>query len=138
MTEALEAHPLVTFDRAEVRDLPASGNWIVATGPLTSDALAQSIAERIDPTAEPAKARALMLAELARMLTVQRTETIDDGGVIALIIGLAVVALIAYFLLNMNRQEEVRTDAVSAAAESVGNAAESVGDAARDAVPERK
>ena len=47
------------------------------------------------------------------------------------------VALIAYFLLNMNRQEEVRTDAVSAAAESVGNAAESVGDAARDAVPDR-
>ena len=43
VTEALEAHPLVTFDRAEVRDLPASGNWIVATGPLTSDALAQSI-----------------------------------------------------------------------------------------------
>ena len=43
VTEALEAHPLVTFDRTEVRDLPASGNWIVATGPLTSDALAQSI-----------------------------------------------------------------------------------------------
>lgn len=59
------------------------------------------------------------------------------GGVVALIIGLAVVALIAYFLLNMNRQEEVRTDAVSAAAESVGNAAENVGDAARDAVPDR-
>ena len=38
VTEALEAHPLVAFDRAEVRDLPASGNWIVATGPLTSDA----------------------------------------------------------------------------------------------------
>ena len=35
VTEALEAHPLVAFDRAEVRDLPASGNWIVATGPLT-------------------------------------------------------------------------------------------------------
>ena len=46
VTEALEAHPLVTFDRAEVRDLPASGNWIVATGPLTSDALAQSIRAR--------------------------------------------------------------------------------------------
>ena len=46
VTEALEAHPLVTFDRAEVRDLPAAGNWIVATGPLTSDALAQSIRAR--------------------------------------------------------------------------------------------
>ncbi len=46
VTEALEAHPLVAFDRAEVRDLPASGNWIVATGPLTSDALAQSIRAR--------------------------------------------------------------------------------------------
>ena len=29
-----------------MRDLPAAGNWIVATGPLTSDALAQSIRAR--------------------------------------------------------------------------------------------
>ena len=44
VTEALRAHPLVEIRGAEVRDLPTSGNWIVATGPLTSGALAQSIA----------------------------------------------------------------------------------------------
>lgn len=43
VTAALAAHPLVTLDRTEVRELPSEGRWIVATGPLTSDALAQSI-----------------------------------------------------------------------------------------------
>jgi flagellar basal body-associated protein FliL len=71
---------------------------------------------------------------------VERTETANPviverkgsgaGTIIAVIIGLALVALVAYFLMNMNRQEEVRTDAVSDAAASVAGAAESVGDAA--------
>ena len=45
VTAALEAHPLVTIDRREVPGLPPE-DWdsvIIATGPLTSDALAQSI-----------------------------------------------------------------------------------------------
>jgi methylenetetrahydrofolate--tRNA-(uracil-5-)-methyltransferase len=45
VTHALEEHPLVTIDRAEVAGLPPS-EWdsvIIATGPLTSPALAQAI-----------------------------------------------------------------------------------------------
>ncbi|HEY9217856.1 MAG TPA: hypothetical protein VIO94_07405 [Phenylobacterium sp.] len=56
------------------------------------------------------------------------------GGVIIGIAVLALVAIIAFFLLNMNRQDAVRTDAVTSAAstmsESVSGAADSVGDAA--------
>ena len=45
VTAALEAHPLVTIERGEVAGLPPE-NWssaIVATGPLTSPALAEGI-----------------------------------------------------------------------------------------------
>lgn len=61
---------------------------------------------------------------------VERGGGMGAGGVLAVIIGLAVVALIAFFLLNMNREEAVRTDAVSDAAASVAGAADQVGDAA--------
>jgi methylenetetrahydrofolate--tRNA-(uracil-5-)-methyltransferase len=42
---ALEAEPMVTIQRGEVQGLPEveSGLWIIATGPLTSPDLAQSI-----------------------------------------------------------------------------------------------
>lgn len=46
VTAALEAHPLVTIDRREVAGLPPA-DWtsvIIATGPLTSPALAEAIA----------------------------------------------------------------------------------------------
>lgn len=59
------------------------------------------------------------------------------GGVVALIIGLALVLVIGWFLMNMNRNETIETNAVAGAAESVGNAADNIGEAARDAVPER-
>ncbi len=39
----LRAHPLITVSDQEVTALPASGHWIIATGPLTSSALAESI-----------------------------------------------------------------------------------------------
>jgi methylenetetrahydrofolate--tRNA-(uracil-5-)-methyltransferase len=45
VTRALEAHPLVTIERGEVAGLPPE-EWssvIVATGPLTSPALAQAV-----------------------------------------------------------------------------------------------
>ena len=45
VTEALEAHPNITIERDEISDIPA--DWqhvIIATGPLTSDPLAQTIA----------------------------------------------------------------------------------------------
>ena len=47
VTARLEAHPLVTVDRGEVAGLPPA-DWdsvIVATGPLTSPALAEAILE---------------------------------------------------------------------------------------------
>lgn len=43
VTERLLAHPRITVRRGEIDALPAQGNWIVATGPLTSDALAVAI-----------------------------------------------------------------------------------------------
>jgi flagellar biosynthesis protein FlhF len=49
------------------------------------DTLAQTIAARIDARMEPAQARAVMLEEFARLISVQRAEPIDDGGVIALV-----------------------------------------------------
>ncbi|HSR65160.1 MAG TPA: AAA family ATPase, partial [Xanthomonadaceae bacterium] len=49
------------------------------------DAFAQTLATRIDARMEPAEARAAMLDEFARMISVQRAEPIDDGGVIALV-----------------------------------------------------
>ncbi|MDP2085584.1 MAG: methylenetetrahydrofolate--tRNA-(uracil(54)-C(5))-methyltransferase (FADH(2)-oxidizing) TrmFO, partial [Gemmobacter sp.] len=43
VTERLRAHPLVEVSLAEVTELPTTGDWIIATGPLTSGALADSI-----------------------------------------------------------------------------------------------
>ncbi len=53
ITARLEAHPLVSIDRAEVAGLPPAA-WdqvIVATGPLTSPALAEAIRALTDETA---------------------------------------------------------------------------------------
>src|SRR3982075_2646144 len=49
ITATLEAHPLVTLAREEIADLPPADwdNVIVATGPLTSAALAEAIAELV-------------------------------------------------------------------------------------------
>src|SRR6202023_1119221 len=49
ITAALEAHPLVTLCREEVADIPPTDwdNVIVATGPLTSAALADAIAKLV-------------------------------------------------------------------------------------------
>ena len=46
ITEALEAEPLVEIRREEVREIPEEGIVVVATGPLTSGALAGDIARR--------------------------------------------------------------------------------------------
>ncbi len=42
VTKAMEDHPLITVVRGEITDIP-EGNVIIATGPLTSDALAGKI-----------------------------------------------------------------------------------------------
>lgn len=82
--------------------------------------------------------------------TVERTVTTDRpvvverggsgvGGIMALVVGVLLVAVIGYFLMNMNRNDAIKTDAVAGAAESVGNAADKVGEAAGSATaqPER-
>ena len=43
VTEKVRSHPLITVVEGEVTALPESGNVIVASGPLTSDALAEAI-----------------------------------------------------------------------------------------------
>ncbi len=43
VTERLEAHPLIEVVREEVTEIPPDRPLIVATGPLTSDALAQAL-----------------------------------------------------------------------------------------------
>lgn len=43
VTERLRAHPNVRVEEGEITDLPTDGHWIIATGPLTSGALAHSI-----------------------------------------------------------------------------------------------
>jgi len=45
ITAAISAHPLIELVRERVDTLPASGPTIVATGPLTAEGLAASIAE---------------------------------------------------------------------------------------------
>ncbi|MDE3079790.1 MAG: methylenetetrahydrofolate--tRNA-(uracil(54)-C(5))-methyltransferase (FADH(2)-oxidizing) TrmFO [Paracoccaceae bacterium] len=43
VTARLRAHPRITITGEEVDALPASGHWIIATGPLTSARLAEAI-----------------------------------------------------------------------------------------------
>jgi hypothetical protein len=59
------------------------------------------------------------------------------GGIIIGIAVLALVAIVAFFLLNANRNDALRTNAVTSAASSVADstagAAQSVGNAANNA-----
>jgi methylenetetrahydrofolate--tRNA-(uracil-5-)-methyltransferase len=44
ITEKITTHPLVSLERGEVADIPAAGTVVIASGPLTSDALAGALA----------------------------------------------------------------------------------------------
>ncbi|EIE48974.1 methylenetetrahydrofolate--tRNA-(uracil(54)-C(5))-methyltransferase (FADH(2)-oxidizing) TrmFO [Salipiger aestuarii] len=44
VTDALRAHPRIAVSDEEITALPDDGHWIIATGPLTSDALGRAIA----------------------------------------------------------------------------------------------
>jgi methylenetetrahydrofolate--tRNA-(uracil-5-)-methyltransferase len=66
--DRVHAHPRITVERAEVRELPAVG--IVATGPLTSDALAEAIRARLGVTG---------LAFYDAIAPVLATESIDTS-----------------------------------------------------------
>lgn len=79
--------------------------------------------------------------------TVERTTTTDGssaeparrsggmGTIVALIVGLLLVLVVGYFLMNMSQSEAVESNAIAGAAESVGAAADNVGEAAQSAVP---
>ena len=43
VTERLRAHPMISICEEEITELPAKGQWIIATGPLTSGKLAEAI-----------------------------------------------------------------------------------------------
>ena len=45
ITAALTSHPNITISYDEIDRLPEDGHWIIATGPLTSSALADSISK---------------------------------------------------------------------------------------------
>ncbi|MBU2866294.1 methylenetetrahydrofolate--tRNA-(uracil(54)-C(5))-methyltransferase (FADH(2)-oxidizing) TrmFO [Pacificibacter marinus] len=45
VTEKINAHPNITVEFGEVNEIPSTGTWIFATGPLTSPALGQAIAK---------------------------------------------------------------------------------------------
>ncbi len=47
ITRALREHPLITVEEREVLAVPSGGMTIIATGPLTTDALSADIASRI-------------------------------------------------------------------------------------------
>jgi methylenetetrahydrofolate--tRNA-(uracil-5-)-methyltransferase len=72
VTAALEAHPLVTIERGEIAGLPPAewDNVIVATGPLTSPALAQAI---LDLTGETS------LAFFDAIAPIVHFESVDMG-----------------------------------------------------------
>lgn len=58
------------------------------------------------------------------------------GSGAGLLVGLAVLILVvigAIYFINQNNRENVKTDAITGAAESVGDAAQDVGSAAKDA-----
>ena len=46
VTEKIRSHPNITIEHREVSEIPSEGITVVATGPLTADALASSIAKR--------------------------------------------------------------------------------------------
>ncbi len=43
VTQRIESHPLITIERGEAVEIPREGRVVVATGPLTSDALFEDI-----------------------------------------------------------------------------------------------
>ncbi len=49
ITEKIAAHPLIELVRGEVTEIPAEGTVVIASGPLTSDALAGRIGELTGP-----------------------------------------------------------------------------------------
>ena len=70
VTRRIADNPLISVTDEEVTELPSSGNWIIATGPLTSDALGRAIA---------AETGAEALAFFDAIAPIVHAETIDMG-----------------------------------------------------------
>ncbi|TNF62583.1 MAG: methylenetetrahydrofolate--tRNA-(uracil(54)-C(5))-methyltransferase (FADH(2)-oxidizing) TrmFO [Rhodobacteraceae bacterium] len=70
VTARLRAHPLISFADEEVAELPSTGSWIFATGPLTSPALGAAI--RAETGAEA-------LAFFDAIAPIVHADTIDMG-----------------------------------------------------------
>ncbi|KFI34219.1 tRNA (uracil-5-)-methyltransferase [Haematobacter missouriensis] len=68
VTARLRAHPLIETVAGEITELPRDGHWIIATGPLTSGALAEAIR---------AETRADALAFFDAIAPIIYAETID-------------------------------------------------------------
>ncbi len=51
VTEKIKSHPNITLVPGEVTEIPAEGNVLIASGPLTADALAEDIQRRFAGTA---------------------------------------------------------------------------------------
>lgn len=47
VTQKIRSHPNITVVEDEVKQIPEQGNLIIATGPLTSDAMSEAIARKI-------------------------------------------------------------------------------------------
>ena len=74
------------FTAERLRGSPGrSAAYDLLLGYGCDESLAQSVVAKLNPALRPDQIRPPMLAELARMLTITRSEPIDDGGVIALI-----------------------------------------------------
>lgn len=85
-------------------------------------------------TERPDGSRVVERHETTSPAYVERRSGGGMGGVLIGIAVLALVAIVAFFLLSMNRQEAIETQAITGAAESVADsaagAAESIGGAA--------
>ena len=81
VTEALHAHPNVSVSHDEITDLPKAGQWIIATGPLTSPGLAEAIriATGADQLAFFDAIAPIVYAESIDMNTAWRQSRYDKG-----------------------------------------------------------
>ncbi len=70
VTAMLQSHPRIRISHHEITALPASGHWIIATGPLTSTALGAAIAQETGSDA---------LAFFDAIAPIVHADTIDMG-----------------------------------------------------------
>lgn len=93
--------------------------------------------ERVTETSDGVTRERVIERDAGGTTYVDRAGGSSLGGVIVGIAVLAMVAIVAFFLLQSNRNDAIRTDAVTSAASSVAdsasNAADSVGNAANRA-----